>query len=272
MSVELTRRGFLGTVALAAGAKAAALSGGLLIVADEREPMDALAEFLRGVAGGKVRYVDTKELPDDLSPYAAVLMYIHRPIPPAVEKKLIGYTTAGGRMIIFHHGLASAKMKNPAWMAFTGMYIAPRNDPAYPWRVIEGTTHTLVNLCPQHYITSHKVKYDREVEYLSSDAPSRAAKLPALDLKDTEVFLNQHFTDGRAKTVLFGFRVEDKNGKVIMQDRSGWVKPAGRGWLFYLQPGHHAADFRNRNYLQIIRNCLTWRPDMATEKVQGERT
>ena len=235
----------------------------LLILADEPEPMAALAEFLRGEAGYKVRYVDSKDAPPDLSPFAAVLMYIHRPIRPDVEKAMIAYTNAGGRMLVLHHGLASAKMRNPAWMRLAGMYIAPRNDPNHPWRVIDETTHTLVNLRPGHYITSHKVKYDREVEYVSSDAPSRPAKLPALDFKNTEVFLNQHFTDGRAKTVLFGFRCErEGGGKAIMQDRGGWYKRAGRGWLFYLQPGHTASDFRNPNYRQIIRNCLTWRPGL----------
>jgi trehalose utilization protein len=35
---------------------------------------------------------------------------------------------------------------------------------------------------------------------------------------------------------------------------------AGKGWFFYLQPGHAESDFRNRNYCQIILNCLTWQP------------
>ena len=67
----------------------------------------------------------------------------------------------------------AAKIKNPAWMQFCGMYIAPRNDPNHPWKVLGNTTHTLVNLQPRHYVTSHNVVYDRLVEYRSSDAPSR---------------------------------------------------------------------------------------------------
>ena len=233
----------------------------LLIVADEPKPMDALAGFLRSRGKYEVRYVDQKDLPADLSQYAGVFMYVHGRMTRRTEKRLIDYTQAGGRMIILHHGVASARVRNPAWLRLTGIYIAPRNDPKHPWRVVGNTTHTLVNLNPRHYITSHKVQYDRTVEYQSSDSPSRPATYPALDLHNTEVFLNQHFTDGREKTVLFGFRCAD-GGKIIMQDRSGWLKPAGKGWVFYFQPGHCESDFRNRNYCQIILNCLTWKPGM----------
>jgi len=238
---------------------AVARSGEILIVADEQEAMHALAASLRAQGGIESTMVGQKGLPADLAGFPTIFMYVHGGLKAKTEHALIAYTRAGGRLIILHHGLASARAKNPDWLAFTGMYIAPRNHPTHPWRVVGNTTHTLVNLHPQHYITSHKVTYDRTVEYQSSDSPSRPAKLPALDLPDTEVFLNQHFTDGREKTVLFGFMCQDGD-KTIMQDRSGWYKPAGKGHIFYLQPGHRAEDFKNRNYVQIILNCLTWKP------------
>jgi len=43
-----------------------------------------------------------------------------------------------------------------------------------------------------------------------------------------------------------------------MQDRAGWVKSAGKGWVVYLQPGHCEADFQHPIYRQIVLNALTW--------------
>ena len=248
--------------AVPAGSGKAAEAPELLIVTDEREPMKALAGFLEGTPGYKVTSVEPGKLPPGLSKYAGVFMYVHGRLTDAAAEAMIGYAEGGGRLVVLHHGIASGKVRTPKWMAFTGMHIAPRNDPNHPWEVLGNTTHTLVNLQPGHYVTSHNVRYDRLVEYRSSDSPSRAAKLPALDLPSTEVFLNQQFTDGRAKTVLFGFRAERAGKPAIMQDRSGWYKPAGKGWLFYLQPGHAAPDFQNEAFCQIIWNCLSWRPDV----------
>jgi hypothetical protein len=236
---------------------AVARGGECLIVADEQEAMHALAASLRSQGGVESKVVDQKGLPPDLADRPAIFMYVHGGLKAATERALIAYTRAGGRLVILHHGLASARRNNPDWLAFTGMHIAPRNHPTHPWRVVGNTTHTLVNLQPKHYITSHKVTYDRTVEYTSSDSPAQPAEFPALDLPDTEVFLNQHFTDGREKTVLFGFLCRDGD-RTIMQDRSGWLKPSEKGWIFYLQPGHRAEDFKNKNYVQIILNCLTW--------------
>ena len=237
----------------------------LLIVADEWKPMHVLADFLRTRGKRHVTCADQKDLPPNLAGFQAVFMYLHGPMTDKTETALVHYAQRGGRLVILHHGIASARRNNPKWMRLTGMYIAPSNDPAYPWKVLGNTTHTLVNLQPRHYITSHNVKYDRLVEYRSSDAPSRPAKCPALDLKNTEVFLNQHFTDGREKTVLFGFRVDAGGGKTIMQDRAGWYKPAAKGWVFYLQPGHCVSDFQHPAYRQIILNCLTWHPAMPPQ-------
>ena len=235
----------------------------LLIVADEWKHMHVLADLLK-THGYEVQCVEQNSLESDLSQYAGVFMYIHRTFEPHAEKALIDYAKNGGRLIVLHHGIASGKVENPEWLCFTGIYIAAKDDPNYPWRVVRGM-HTLVNLQPNHYITSHNVEYDRMINYQSSDSPSLPHKYPALDLHDTEVFLNQHFTDGREKTVLFGFHYRDEETrKEIMQDRSGWYKPVRKGWLFYLQPGHSELDFKNRNYAQILLNCLGWKPEMGT--------
>ena len=78
-------------------------------------------------------------------------------------------------------------------------------------------------------------------------------------LPDTELFLNQMFTDGRRKTVLFGMKGVIA-GKTYMQDRAAWTMPTGTGLVFYFQPGHFARDFQNRTYAQILLNAVEWQP------------
>jgi len=237
----------------------------VLIVADEWEPMEALSDLLRTEGDYGVQHIDQSSPDLDLGQFGAVFVYVHAVLKAHVEDALIDYALGGGRLIVLHHAIASAKVANPGWLRFAGIHIAPRDDPDHPWRVVQGT-HTLVNLQPEHYVTSHGVYYDRMVEYTPSDVPSVPGTYPALDLHNTEVFLNQHFTDGREKMVLLGFQVTDPQaGVVITQDRSGWYKPVGKGWLFYLQPGHAASDFRHTGFGQIILNCLDWEPGLAIE-------
>jgi type 1 glutamine amidotransferase len=45
-----------------------------------------------------------------------------------------------------------------------------------------------------------------------------------------------------------------------MQERAGWCKPAGKGWLFYFMPGHSVLEFENPAYTRIIANAIVWRP------------
>ena len=234
----------------------------LLIVADDPDPMKALTKGLHAKGNFEIQYYEQNDLMENLSSYHAIFMYIHGAMTPRTEKILIQYAQNGGRLIILHHGIASARIKNPDWLKLTGIYLAPRNHPSKPWKVLGNTTHTLVNLQPDHYITSHQVKYDRYIEYESSDSPSRPGRFPAIDLKNTEIFLNQQFSDGREKTVLFGFHcIDPQTGTIYQQDRCGWYKPAGKGWVFYYQPGHQAADFEHPAYLQILHNTLTWQQE-----------
>lgn len=234
----------------------------VLIVADEWEPMQVLSDHLEAEGNCNVTCIEQSGPDFELAQFEAIFVYVHRALEAHVEEALIDYTLDGGRLIVLHHAIASAKVANPKWLDFLGIYIAPRDDPEHPWRVIDGT-HTVVNLQPNHYITSHRVTYDRLVSYASSDGPSLPREFPAFDLEETEVFLNQHFTDGREKTVLFGFQIADpETGQVYMQDRSGWYKPASKGWIFYLQPGHAASDFADQNFGQILLNCLRWHPSL----------
>jgi len=74
-------------------------------------------------------------------------------------------------------------------------------------------------------------------------------------LKNTEIFLNQKFTDIGKKKLLFGFSTE--NGS-IMQPTAGWYEPKSKGWLFYFQAGHQIADYENKKFIQILRNTIEW--------------
>ena len=227
---------------------------------DEAEPIRALARFLER-NGHRVSVEDQATFRRHMHSISAeaVFMYIHGEFDPEIEDFLIAYAERGGRLIVLHHGMASGKMASKRWMPFLGVKIFPHDDPDYPWRVLRGDFR-LVNLSPSHYVTCHDVRYAKTVSYRPSDAPSTEQQLPAIELPDTEIFLNQVFTDGRRKTVLFGFKTE-VDGKACMQDRAGWMMPCGEGFVFYFQPGHHARDFQNRDYAQILLNAVEWAPD-----------
>jgi hypothetical protein len=207
----------------------------VVIVHDEEEPMRALAAGLEKAHAMKPALMDQKDWSGD-----------------ALNK---AHAETGGRLVVLHHGIASAKNANPRWLALAGIRMLPRDDPAHPWKVLRGTYH-LVNLNPRHYVTTNRVRYPVEVRYTPSDAPAAEQLLPALEFPDTEIFLNQLITDGREKTILFGFQTE-VDGKKYVQDRGGWFKKTGAGHLFYFQPGHFARDFTSA-YIQIIANAIEW--------------
>ena len=233
----------------------------VMIIADEWPQMHMLAASLTALGPIVAHATEEDKIPADLAPYDAVVMYIHKVMDVKVEQALIRYAMQGGRLIVLHHGLASAKLHNPQWLQFTGIHLEPPDAPKDGWLVLGHITHTLVNLNPKHYITSHLIEYPGTIEYQPAEALSTPGSYPALELLDTEIFLNQHFTDGREKNVLFGSHcVHPDTNEVIMQDRGGWYKPTGDGWLFYIQPGHSEADFQNMALCRIVLNCMTWQP------------
>jgi trehalose utilization protein len=122
-------------------------------------------------------------------------------------------------------------------------------------------TLTLVNLNPDHYITSHDVTWGEKIAYTSSDRPAVEALYPSISLHESEVYMNHKFTDARAKTVLCGFKFfDDRNGQMFMQDRAAWLKKYGEGEVIYFMPGHSAYDFENHNLSQMILNAINWKP------------
>jgi hypothetical protein len=236
-----------------------AAQASLYAVHDTPEPMEALKSSLSRL-GLAVSVEDQAAFRSHMRSInaRAIFMYIHNEFDPEVENFLISYAEAGGRLIVLHHGMASGKMRSARWPEFLGVRILPRDHPEHPWKVLRGN-YLLVKLDPLHWVVNHKVEFPKTVSYTPSDTPSAAQQLPAIELPDTELFHDQLFTDGRRKTVLLGMKGEI-DGQVVMQDRGGWLMPAGKGWVFHFQPGHFARDFTDPNYARILANAVEWKP------------
>jgi hypothetical protein len=138
---------------------------------------------------------------------STIMMYVHDNFDDAIESFLVQWTEAGGRLIVVHHGMASARMKNKMWPDFLGVRIQARDHPVYPWKVLRGTFQ-VVNLRPDHWVTTHDVQWPSRTKYTPSDTPSMEQDLPSFELPDTELFHNQLFSDSRRKTVLPGMKGE----------------------------------------------------------------
>ena len=264
--IPVANRIIFGLIVMAMGVRQAApeqsgAKGRVLIVCDERVQMEALATFLRAKGGLAVEIVDEKGFPAKTDGLVGIYNFVHHTLDERVEKALIDYATGGGRLVSIHHAISSSKTLNKHWLDFCGVALLTggRTPDEGGWHVVGGGTVYLVNLRPGHYITTHNVEYTTTVAYTPSDSPSIEQRLPAIAFQRSEMFLNQHFTDGRRKTVLFGMMAVDaKTGTTWMQDRGGWYQPTGRGWHFYLQAGHATGDFHEAAFCQVLLNCLTW--------------
>jgi hypothetical protein len=239
--------------------------GRILIVYDELPQMEVLQAILQKKGGLEVTLVEQSALPDDWSAYKTIIGYIHRGLEVPTEKAIIAYTENGGRYIALHHSISSKKASNEFYFDFLGMRLDNPKSAKHPvlpgagygWR--EGVTLTLVNLYPDHYITSHNVDWGEKIPYTSSDKPAEEAMYASMSLHESEAYMNHKFTDGRAKTVLCGFKFfDDRNGQMFMQDRAVWLKKYGEGEVVYLMPGHSAHDFENVNFSQMILNAINW--------------
>jgi hypothetical protein len=274
----LARRWFIvvALVAWCAGPAAAARAEAsrVLIVMDERPAMEVLAKYLKDKGGIDSTIVDQASAPADWAGFAAVIGYVHGALQEPIELKIIDYTKRGGRYVCLHHSISSGKAKNKYYFDFLGVRLPgaeQSREPAppgghYAWR--DPISQTIVNLNPGHYITSHDVAWPERIAYRSSGlaaaagaAPGPEREYPAFTLKETEAYMNVEFTDGTEKTLLLGFRyLDDRNGALFMQDRSGWLKPSGQGWIVYLQMGHFAQEFEHPVVAQLVLNAVTWTP------------
>ena len=142
----------------------------LQVVGDEPIPMQALKRVLES-GSHQVTLFEQKEFASSGGQKpAAILMYVHGELEESVGKRLIAFTREGGRLVILHHGIASAKNKSPYWMEFVGMEILPKNAPEYPWAVIYGVELESVNLAQGHPVTTQHVNYTTTT-YSRSEPP-----------------------------------------------------------------------------------------------------
>lgn len=220
-------------------------------------PLYTLANILTKTGKFQIDRLTYQDVKSDLKEYDFVIMYIHKKLTGKVEKALINYVKAGGKMIILHHGIASSKMKNPMYLEFVGIRLYHRQHKKYPWKVLNNKTYTMVNLYPGHFITTRGICYNRLLPFATDYPESPRGTFQGFDLLTTEVFINQRFVPNYGRTILYGFSIEKDT---LMQPTAGWYKQIGKGWLFYYQPGHNVSDYENPNFLQVLLNTLEWQP------------
>lgn len=228
-----------------------------LIVADEIPAMRVVADLLRADAGLEPRIVTQAEMPADLAPYACVAVYIHGRLETRAEEAFIRYAEAGGKLIVLHHSISSAKRAdaNPHWFRFLGVEVPsqPFEQGGYRW--IEGVTMDIRALDPKHPIL-------RGVKWEQADGGK------GFRLEETEVYLNHVLGQGRLpggepcgnRTLLLGLTYALPDGRIVRQDTAGWTMPTGKGRVVYLMPGHTDREFRHPAYARILANAARWKP------------
>jgi hypothetical protein len=232
-------------------------SAEVLIVADEFPAMEVVAAKLKAEEQIDSKIISQKDLPGSLSAYQAVLVYIHRDLSEKAEDAFIDYAKQGGRLVVLHHSISSGKRKNPHWFPFLGVSL-PEGDLSqggYKW--ITSVTIQIVELNHNHFITTNKVVYPQSIQYATTNAAAHNGMLPGFT-RESEVYLNHVHTEPH--TLLLGIKYTDANsGKTYMQDTAGWLKPADKGWVVYLMPGHTKQDFEDPAYSRIVVNAVTWK-------------
>jgi hypothetical protein len=227
----------------------------VLIVADEIPAMEVLAKGMQQQEGLTARIVTQNDMPETLAPFRAVIVYIHKDLDSIPERAFIRYAQNGGKLLCLHHSISSAKRKNKEWFSFLGIDLLKNDVTEGGYKYVGDIDMAVVNLAPQHFITTHKITYTSTIAY-TREGEQKEKQLPGFMLPKTEGFLNHQLLGNR--TILLGFKFADSAGKVWTQDRSAWYKPAGKGWLFYSQPGHAISDFENPLYTQLIANAILY--------------
>lgn len=229
----------------------------VLIVADEFPAMEVLAKALEVQEGLSSKIIAQTDLPNDLSAFQAVVVYIHKDLNTDSEEAFIHYANDGGNLIVLHHSISSGKRKNKDWFSFLGLQLPKDGESASAYKYIDDMNMDIVNLAPKHFITTHKIIYPNKIKY-QPEGISRTKSLPGFNFPKTEVYLNHYLLTPR--TILLGFKFTDPDGKEWMQDRSAWCMKTGKGWVFYSQAGHYAEDFANPTYARILANAVIYKP------------
>jgi hypothetical protein len=231
----------------------------VLFVADEFLAMEVVAKRLQAEENIRSRIVAQADLPKDLRPFTAVVVYIHKELSPVAEHAFIGYANQGGRLVLLHHSISSGKRSNRDWFPFLGIRLPEGRLEQGGYKWIEGVTVHETDLTP-NWIMTNRVTYPQtEVYSITPGEHAATATLPSFTLTGTEVYLN-HVLQG-PHTLLMGLRYDDaKTGKTWRQPTSGWFRPTGKGWVIYFMPGHTAQDFENAVYGRIVLNAIVAPP------------
>jgi hypothetical protein len=217
----------------------------VLIVADERPPMEVLARELAARARARSEIVTPDAVPPTLAGRPAVVMYVHKDLPEPAEQALLGYARAGGRLVLLHHAISSSKRANREWLPALGVTLPAGDVATGGYKYVDDATFEVENRARRDPVTTRGVPY------------SRAGH--SFTMRETEVYLN-HVLDG-PRTTLLRLRWKDPGtGTTWQQDTAGWRRPLGRGIVYYFMPGHKASDFANPSYAQILTNAITGRP------------
>jgi hypothetical protein len=225
----------------------------ILIVADEFPAMQVLANRLQIEAGWTTEIVRQDEMPASLKDFRVVVVYIHKELSEPAENAFIEYAEAGGKLVALHHSISSGKRANKRWFGFLGVDLKPGDSAQGGYKWIEPVTLTVVSLT-NHFITTNKVVWPQQTVF-RREAGGAITALPSFTLHDSEVYLNH--TPVGPRTQLLGFQYRDANGVEWMQERAGWCKPAGKGWLYYFQPGHSVKDFEDPTFCRVVINAIT---------------
>lgn len=119
----------------------------------------------------------------------------------------------------------------------------------------------MVNLAPDHYITSHDIKWPETTKFKPDDADWPEKEYPSVVLPKAEAYMNVKYTD-TDKTFLLGTIYHDDRNDVTHRGiMDGWIKPAAKGWVVYLQPGHFAEEYKNPIIAQMVLNAVEWNPE-----------
>ena len=239
----------------------------VLVVVNQQGEFPTLAKLLKK-HGYNVTLQTQKQIGKSITGYETVLVGVESSLQPKVVSTLIDYAKRGGRLVILHGGLNESKIKNKRWLDFLGVKFYPTGYKKYPRKTPKLIDAHVVNLMPEHYITTHNVKYDKTVPCAPKNRPDLKGAFPAFKLTDTAVYHDVLLNDDNERVILLGsrFNVADSDDlnavkAFIIEEMAGWYKPAERGWVFYFQPGGVDADFRNPSFSQILLNCLAWRPN-----------
>jgi hypothetical protein len=222
----------------------------VLMVADELPAMEVLSKQLKTRIGVSSTITTQDKMPEDLSAYRAVMVYIHKSIGAPAEEAFIRYAQDGGKLFLLHHSISSGKRENKLWFPFLDISLPNKPYAEGGYKYFDPADFDVVNLAPGNFITTHDVTFPDKVMFEGKETPSFA-------VKETEVYLNHVFSGPR--TTLLGIKYTDKTtGKVYEQPTAGWYRPAGKGMVFYFMVGHKASDYDNPVYAQILANAVTF--------------